>query len=134
MTNAANQTLESLYQLVKQHEKCLSQVAHSTHLVERDIFGELLADTRVLSHELSGSLDARGLDVETITIPVFQNRITPPVLIEQRRRIRKAYSAAIAALPAHSPVRTSLENQFSRLDGGAQEKLDILCAAIVSDQ
>lgn len=134
MTVAGNEVLEDAFGLVKQHENALAKVQHSNHRVERDIFGELLADTRNMSCELQRALEARNISVDEIVIPENSGVITPHSLIGQRNRMRSAFAEAISEYSSESSVRTRLETQYSALAGGGQEKLDILCSAILSDQ
>lgn len=134
MTVVNNEALEQVYGLVKRHEADLAQVTHSGHRVERDIFGDLLADTRQMSHELEGALEARRIDVSDISIPEAPSVITPRSLIDDRQEIKKAYGKALSDYTTQSEVRDCLEAHHRRMNGAGQEKLEILCAAILSDQ
>lgn len=134
MTVAQNQSLEHVYGLVKRHEANLVLVNHSGHRVERDIFGDLLADTRQMGHELEGALEARNIQTDEIRIPDNTSAVTPRSLIEDRQEIKKAYGAALSEYTTESSVRDCLEQHHRRLNGAGQEKLEILCAAILSDQ
>ena len=96
MTVAGNEVLEDAFGLVKQHENALAKVQHSNHRVERDIFGELLADTRNMSCELQRALEARNISVDEIVIPENSGVITPHSLIGQRNRMRSAFAEAIS--------------------------------------
>ena len=134
MTVATNETLESVYGQVKRHEKSLAKVEHSGHRVERDVFGDLLAETRAVSHGLETVLKERQMDPEQIDVPDAPSTITPHSLINEINEIRESYGEAIAEFTTESSVKKALEAQHNRFSGGAQDKLEILCAAIVSDQ
>ena len=134
MTVARTATLEDAFARLKQHENALARVQHSIHRVERDIFGELLAETRNMSCELQRALEERKIAVEQITIPETTGAITPHSLTTQRQGVREALSGAILEYQAPSAVRDVLESVLQRLSGGATDKLDILCSAVLSDQ
>lgn len=134
MTVVKSETLKEVYGLVKRHEADLAQVTHTGHRVERDIFGDLLADTRQMRHELAGALEARRMDLNEIDIPDGPSVITPRTLIDDRKAIKTAYGKALSEYTTQSDVRACLEAHHSQMSGAGQEKLEILCAAILSDQ
>ncbi|MAK59870.1 MAG: hypothetical protein CMK09_02715 [Ponticaulis sp.] len=134
MTVAPNSSLERVYGLVKQHEADLAKVQHSGHRVERDVFGDLLADTRAMSHDLEKALESRQIASSDVDIPVTNGTITPHLLIGERVGMKSAYAAAISEFTTKSDVLDCLERHHSLLDGRGQQKLEILCAAILSDQ
>lgn len=134
MTLAPDGSLEHVYGLVKRHEADLAKVQHSGHWVERDVFGDLLTDTRALSHDLEHALEVQDIASGDVSIPVTHGRITPHLLIGERKEIRSAIASAIEEFSPSSEVRDCLERHHTRLDGRGQQKLEVLCAAIVSDQ
>jgi len=134
MTVATNQALETIYGEVKRHEACLAKVERSAFRVERDIFGSLLAESRAIGHDLENVMIERNMSPDQIDIPSANQTVTPHSLIDQRNKIRDSYAAAIADFTTQSSVRDCLESHLTRFSGSGQDKLEILCAAVVSDQ
>ena len=134
MTVARTASLEEAFGLLKQHENAIAHVQNSIHRVERDIFGELHAETRNMSCALESALEERKIDVAGITIPENIGAITPHSLITQRDKVKDAIGKTISEYTTQSSVRECLETIHYRLSGGATEKLDILCSAVLSDQ
>ena len=134
MTVATNDSLERVYGLVKRHEADLAAVNHSGHWIERDVFGDLLADTRQMGHQLEDALEARRIDLGEIEMPEQHSVVTPKSLIEDRKVIKEAYASALSEFTTQSDVRSCLKLHHNRMTGAGQEKLEILCAAIVGDQ
>ena len=133
MTVDTQTALEQAYGLVKQHEASITSVAQSPYRVERDIFGDLLADTRNMAHELEALLSDKGIVLSGIRIPTLPGLVTPRVLSDQRDAIEKAFAAAISETPAGAPSQDCLQGQYERFTRSGQ-KLEVLCAAVVSDQ
>lgn len=134
MTVARTASLEEAFGLLKQHENAIALVQNSIHRVERDIFGELHAETRNLSCALESALEERKINVSGITIPENTGVITPHSLIKQRDKVKAAVGKAIDEYTTQSSVRECLETIHYRLANGAVDKLDILCSAVLSDQ
>lgn len=134
MTVATLDRVEVVYSLLKQHEKSLACVAWSGHRVESDIFCELLAETRAMALELEVVLEGLGSQTADISVPGIAGAVTPRVLSDQRRAFRDAYQKAVSQYPAKSSVRNVLETHLTRLSGAGQEKLEILCAAVIGGQ
>lgn len=134
MSVATIDRVGAIYGLLKQHEKSLARVACSGFRVESDIFSELLFDTRAMALELESVLDKRHISVADIDVPAEPDFVSPRILIDQRKTFRAAYDNAIAAPTQDETTRNILTAQRQRLDGSAQEKLDVLSAAVVSGQ
>lgn len=133
MTVNTQTALEQAYGLVKQHEASLASVAQSAYRVERDIFGDLLSDTRNMAYELEAMLSEKGIVLTGIRIPTRPGLVTPRVLSDQRTAIEKAYAIAISETPVGAPSQVCLQAQYDRFIKSGQ-KLEVLCAAVVSDQ
>lgn len=134
MTAATKDRLEDVYGLLKRHEKSLASVAVSGFRTESDIFCELLSDTRALALEVENMLAQSDIDTARIEIPSSKHAVTPGMLIRQRQDFRHAYDTAIQQYPRGSETREKLEKQRLKLDGSGQQKLELLCAAVVGGQ
>ncbi|MFC6197740.1 hypothetical protein [Ponticaulis profundi] len=134
MTIATNKTLASLFAEAKSHEHSLGRAVNTAHPVEREVFGELLTETRDMVYHLEHALELRNMHPEQIDFKRRTDTITPHKLIAEREAIRDTLGQALSEYTTKSSVREVLKTQYSRLSGDGQDKLEILCAAILSDQ
>lgn len=134
MTVITTDRLESLYGLLRQHEKSLARVACSGFRIESDIFGELLFSTRSMALELAGLIEARGVSAVSVQVPDVPAVITPRVLRDQRKAFCPAYEKALSELTGDPEALTILKRQKLTLNGDGREQLDTLCAAVVGGQ
>ena len=134
MTVVSNAILETVYSKAKTHEASLAKVVNSGHRVERDVFGQLLGDVREMAQTLEGVLEERRVNPDAVEGNPAPDTITPRTLIDQRNDLKSDLREAISQFTTESSVRARLEQQYAELAGGGQGKLEILSAAVVSDQ
>lgn len=134
MTIATNRSLAELYAQAKRHEYSLSRAVNTAHPVEREVFGELHQEARARVRNLEKALEQRNMTPEEIGYRQSTGTITPHKLIAERESISKFLGQTLSEYTTKSSVRRILEREHRRLSGDGQAKLEILTAALVSDQ